>query len=935
MKQTGKLLAILLAVFMIVGMIPMTVAAEDIEFTAQELDADGWIAISSPEEFLKIGSDTTNYPVKGNYYLTNDIDFTDYSGTGTGVYSTTWLVELFSGVLDGRGYTIKGFAINSTSKGGVFKQLAKEATVTIRNLNIGEEDARIQASVSGSSESNFGFIAAENGNKSYRIIIENVNVYGDCNVTSTGNLRIGGFIGYCRDITITDSLFKGSITVDSSATTEKNVGGLIALTASDTGANRSCVIKKCNVDADITIKTDTSNKNERLGGILGYCGFSALVDDCIVSGKCIGTDYVGGVAGVVGNTTLFAVTDCTVTADVQGSSADTIYGYMDGSNCRFYIRNCTAQNTEARDIGDFTGDFNSSYRYVWLIDEEDDFAKIGGTDTYTDANGDEQTYTYSRDGFYRMENDIVMTKEYTDAIIKDVFGGVFDGNDKAVKGLVLNDNTSDAGFFAGIAHSTGGNDVAILDFSIGTADSFVSMSTSRPTGGVLAGYAGHTTSNYNVIISGVDIYANVVNTSTGGAAFGGFIGYSRRVNYNDCNMYGSIKHQATITSDANISGFAGVVDVDKTVFYNCSNFADITVNDSVKNGGSRTSRAAGFVAYSTKNMTYLNCTNYGDISNVSDDSVTNKHVGGFIASADGTSAATALDCANFGTITSNGYAGGFTAWSKRVIILDNFRQYGIIEGTTKDNYANKAADSHSLSTLNCSAGSVDAITANALTMVDGASIRLAAPTGLRYMATVSVSAIRSLEEIYGENAVISYGIMIAPQAFIKAGGSFTHEALDAYSTEANGFTGGDKAYVDIPVEKDESGNDLWFKNEEGVMAGSLVGIDVSLYGVNLCGTAYITVTVYGNTVYTTYAQTTEEKNMRTVTGVATAAMEDVLYEKDGTFYTDAALQNEYKGSDVADYDNKIEETSGYNVYSCYSNAERAVLEGILNPTVAE
>ena len=59
-------------------------------------DREGDIAITTPEEFLKLNDfEDTSY--SGTYYLTGDLDFSGIEIT------TPYLVDEFYGVLDGRG----------------------------------------------------------------------------------------------------------------------------------------------------------------------------------------------------------------------------------------------------------------------------------------------------------------------------------------------------------------------------------------------------------------------------------------------------------------------------------------------------------------------------------------------------------------------------------------------------------------------------------------------------------------------------------------------------------------------------------------------------------------------------------------------------------------------------------------------------------------
>ena len=78
MKNTKKILAYLLSFLMIFTMIPVTaVAADKIAAEQSALAAEGWIAIDSAEDFMKIASGETGYPNNGKYYLTKDLHFGD------------------------------------------------------------------------------------------------------------------------------------------------------------------------------------------------------------------------------------------------------------------------------------------------------------------------------------------------------------------------------------------------------------------------------------------------------------------------------------------------------------------------------------------------------------------------------------------------------------------------------------------------------------------------------------------------------------------------------------------------------------------------------------------------------------------------------------------------------------------------------------------
>ena len=929
MKTFKRILVSALAVLMVFTMLPVSVMAADNAQAATTNEGE-WIAISNAADFRKIGTDETNYPKTGNYYLTDDLDFsvlsTETAEDGTRLpLKVSYLVQHFSGTLEGNGKTLSGFEINTTNKqGGVFERLGYHGNAVIRNLKIGApgEGNAIVATLNGStSGAEFGFLAGiapadlTSGSTDLidRVVIENVHIYGECTVDRTGTLKLGGFVGYGRDMTVIDSSFNGSIKVEDDENTntdEKNIGGIIATSHYDSGKYRSTAIKNCTINAKLEITTSTAG-SERIGGLVGYCGVSTLVDGCTVTGTLSGGDNMGGIAGVFGNGGLLVVTDC----DTSGVSSS-VCGYQDGG--RMYVRGCGSQDTVARDIGDFGNGFDPNASYVWLIDNknsegefEDEFAKIGATVTYTDVNGASQTYTYSTMGFYRLSDDVKMKDaEYTDAVVDQIFGGVLDGNGNAIRNLTLNDNTSDAGFFKGIAHCSGGNDTVITDISFGSADSYITMSTNRQTSGVITGYAGHTTSpNYNVVFNGVNVYANV--THTGAAVnFGGLVGLARRVSFFDCNTYGSVNATSSdaLTSAVNVGGICATSEVDNNVFYNCNSYMDINISNTNASSAKET-RGGGIVAYTAKNLTLIKCNSFGDISASKTSDTSTDIAGGFIADAAGSSKHVAVDCAVFGKLTAKDYAGGFAGYAAAPVALSKFYQFATMTGATTSDFVNpKTPDTYKFFNY---ASTVE----DAITMTTGASVRLSSDTGIRFKGIISDNALNRLEGIFGADS-ISYGVLITPWAFYKAAGAATHEALDSYAKPANGFAEGEKAYVDIVAED-------WFKGERGTIAGSIVKLPVERYNTGFTGVAYISVGDY--TIYASNPQT------RSIKYVAEKALDDTTTEKNAVIDGYTYSYELAVGETYFDNGEKVTVAEGQKIYSCYDETDRQTLRDIIDP----
>jgi hypothetical protein len=137
------------------------------------------IAISSVEDLQKIGIDA-DYPVSGNYYLTNDIDLASVDNwIPVGATSVTdGNPAHFTGSLDGRGYSIKNMKISTTVNiRGLFGRLNH---ATIKDLNLVNVDINGAEIVGGVAGAMFG-----------ESLIQRVSVSGNI----TGTTVVGGIAG--------------------------------------------------------------------------------------------------------------------------------------------------------------------------------------------------------------------------------------------------------------------------------------------------------------------------------------------------------------------------------------------------------------------------------------------------------------------------------------------------------------------------------------------------------------------------------------------------------------------------------------------------------------------------------------------------------------------------------------------------------------------
>ena len=109
-----RFISILLACALIICMRPAVSAAEDTAF-------EGYTPISTKEEL-----DAVRNNLAGNYYLTQDIVFTEEDFAEGGAFPDGWdsigynSSNPFSGTFDGNGYAIVGLQCTSTGYVGLF-----------------------------------------------------------------------------------------------------------------------------------------------------------------------------------------------------------------------------------------------------------------------------------------------------------------------------------------------------------------------------------------------------------------------------------------------------------------------------------------------------------------------------------------------------------------------------------------------------------------------------------------------------------------------------------------------------------------------------------------------------------------------------------------------------------------------------------------------
>ena len=241
------------------------------------------IGIGSIGDLQKIGN-VPGYPPDGRYFLTQDIDASETASWNGGMGFDP--LPEFSGVLDGRDYTISGLFIYrpNDSLVGLFTQVAEAGEVI---------DLRLVAVVVDASNSVGGYSVGG-------LVGYNVGAVTNCRSTGSvaGDTFVGGLIGYNVG-PVTDC--SSTVTV---VATGNSAGGLIGL---NYGMVTSC-------DA-----TGTVAGNSNIGGLVGESTGEAgpvSITACYATGAVSGINAVGGLVG--SNLDGARVTACYARGDVGG-----------------------------------------------------------------------------------------------------------------------------------------------------------------------------------------------------------------------------------------------------------------------------------------------------------------------------------------------------------------------------------------------------------------------------------------------------------------------------------------------------------------------------------------------------------------------------------------------------------------------------------------
>lgn len=135
-------------------------------------------------------------------------------------------------------------------------------------------------------------------------------------------------------------------------------------------------------------------------------------------------------------------------------------------------------------------------------------------------------------------------------------------------------------------------------------------------------------------------------------------------------------------------------------------------------------------------------------------------------------------------------------------------------------------------------------------MANGASVRLATPTGLRFQTIITSDNNLAISDILNDSKTIATGTLIT--------------TYDLFSTNGNKLTK-DSGYTKLDIA-----NSGWFNEEIGKFCGSIIKIKKDNYEKKFIGVGYVTITYNNGNTYSVYADVNETNNARSIYYVANA-----------------------------------------------------------------
>jgi len=277
----------------------------------------GKTPVSSAEEFVKIGTDA-DYPLSGDYYLTQDIDLSELENYEEGItIGANGTSKPFTGSFYGNGKTIKNFKLkDAATYTGLFGYLygAQIQNLTIESINSLDELLGNTAIVRVGVLTAFAQCSK----------IENITIKSAAGVTNpgiyfkrtsgSGPFYLGGIAGYITDSQIINSKSEIKLKLELTVSSQIiDIGGIAG------GSALKSKISFCTAAANIEAINTTGRINA--GGITGFLSGSAKIENCKtyvnkISAASSGTViYAGGIAA-------YGITIHNCTVELEGENPE-------------------------------------------------------------------------------------------------------------------------------------------------------------------------------------------------------------------------------------------------------------------------------------------------------------------------------------------------------------------------------------------------------------------------------------------------------------------------------------------------------------------------------------------------------------------------------------------------------------------------------------
>jgi len=359
-----SVISLVLAIILVSGMLPLgglgvVALAADTDttkalYTQLTESAEKWREVIEADDFyIKITESTpTSTPIStpedldairdnlaGHYYLTNDIDLSDY-GTWVPIghdptQEFIGYYTAFTGTLDGRGYTINGLTIKHNPEddldyvGNGFDNLSLglfqcvDGNGKVINLSLKNIDISISTGDSINVGAITGVLGSSSGSANAGAKVMNCKISGTINVQSVSILNnyayVGGLVGNMQAGMISDCYNGASLDCETGEMYNNYLysGGIVGYVR----GSSSYIANITNCANNGAINNSDSNSREINGGIIGYASYANI-------GECYNFATVNGcvAGGIVGDISSGSLQYCYNEGTINGSDNPNLGG---------------------------------------------------------------------------------------------------------------------------------------------------------------------------------------------------------------------------------------------------------------------------------------------------------------------------------------------------------------------------------------------------------------------------------------------------------------------------------------------------------------------------------------------------------------------------------------------------------------------------------